>query len=67
MRIMPPTPSPSPGARSSAEVNARIRALFRPRWGRGLTAEERGEYEALLAEWKAAVRAEGQGGYGRAA
>jgi hypothetical protein len=66
---MPPTPAlPSPGARTAAEVNARIRALFRPRWGRGLTAEERGEYERLLAEWKAAVRAEEQRGeYVRAA
>jgi hypothetical protein len=65
---MPPTPAaPSPAARTAAQVNAAIRALFRPRWGRGLTTEERGEYERLLAEWKAAVRAEGQGGYGRAA
>jgi hypothetical protein len=65
---MPPTPAaPSPGARTAAQVNAAIRALFRPHWGRGLTAEERGEYERLLAEWAAAVRAEGQGGYGRAA
>lgn len=65
---MPPTPAtPGPPARTAAEVNARIRALFRPRWGRGLTAEERREYERLLAEWAAAVRAEGQGGYGRAA
>jgi hypothetical protein len=65
---MPPS-SACDGARlpSSAEVNERIRSLFRPRWGRGLTAEERREYEALLAEWAAAKLAEERGGYGRAA
>jgi hypothetical protein len=47
--------------RSSAQVNAAIRALFRPRWGRGLN-------EQLLAEWAAAVRAEEQqAGFVRAA
>jgi hypothetical protein len=54
--------------RSSAQVNAAIRALFRPRWGRGLTEPERREYEQLLAEWAAAVRAEEQqAGFVRAA
>lgn len=56
---MPPaSPSPATPVRTAAQVNAAIRALFRPRWGRGLTVEERQEYEQLLAEWAAAVRAE---------
>jgi hypothetical protein len=38
-------------------VNEDIRALW-PRAGAQLTAKERAEYEALLVEWAAAVRAE---------
>jgi hypothetical protein len=51
-------------------VNAAIRALLRPRWGRGLPEDERVEYDALLEEWNRADRAEKaakRGGYGRAA
>lgn len=65
---MPPTPAvPGPAVRTAAQVNAAIRALFRPRWGRGLTVEERREYELLLEEYAAARRAEKQGGFVRAA
>lgn len=68
---MPPTPAaPGPATRTSAQVNAAIRALLRPRWGRRLDEDERVEYERLLEEWNAADRAERaakQGGYGRAA
>jgi hypothetical protein len=59
---MPPPPAaPGPDARTSAQVNAAIRALLTPRWGRGLPPDERVEYERLLAEWTAAVRAERAG------
>jgi len=44
-------------ARSAAVVNEEIRALWL-RAGGTLTDGQRREYEALLAEWAAAVRAE---------
>ncbi|MFJ2174310.1 hypothetical protein ACIOHE_15530 [Streptomyces sp. NPDC087851] len=40
-------------------MNADIRALWDCDVG-ALSAEERARYEALLAEWAAAVRAEGE-------
>lgn len=43
--------------RPAAVVNEEIRALW-ARAGGTLTAEQRREYEALLAEWTAALRAE---------
>lgn len=43
--------------RSAALVNKDIRALW-TRAGGSLSAAERQEYEALLAEWTAALRAE---------
>lgn len=46
---MPTTPPPSGPARSAAEVNAAIRALFAHRDAR-LTDEQREEYRRLLAE-----------------
>ncbi|MEU6661287.1 hypothetical protein [Streptomyces sp. NPDC046821] len=42
-------------ARSAAEVNERIRALWLSAGGR-LSAEERVEYEALVVEWAAKMR-----------
>ncbi|WP_431037862.1 hypothetical protein ACQYWQ_25750 [Streptomyces sp. P6-2-1] len=42
--------------RPAAVVNAEIRALWCA--GGRLAEERRGEYEALLAEWSAALRAE---------
>ncbi|QDO02202.1 hypothetical protein FNV62_43655 [Streptomyces sp. RLB3-17] len=48
----------SPGsARSAAEWNELIRALWE-RAGGTLSPEERAEYEAYVVEWAAAVRAE---------
>ncbi|GAA2226748.1 hypothetical protein [Streptomyces nogalater] len=48
--------SPPPGsARSAAELNERIRALWL-RAGGTLSAQERAEYELLVIEWAAAVR-----------
>ncbi|MCS0600681.1 hypothetical protein NX794_05465 [Streptomyces sp. LP11] len=48
--------SPIPGsARSAAEVNEQIRALWL-RAGGKLSAEERAEYEQLVIEWAAAIR-----------
>ncbi|WP_416520385.1 hypothetical protein [Streptomyces achromogenes] len=48
--------SPPPGfARSAAELNERIRALWL-RAGGTLSAQERSEYERLVIEWAAAVR-----------
>ncbi|GAA4816077.1 hypothetical protein [Streptomyces ziwulingensis] len=50
--------SPSPGSvRSAAELNERIRALWR-RAGGSLSAREREEYELLVVEWAAAIRGE---------
>jgi Mor family transcriptional regulator len=46
---MSPTPPPDGPARSAAELNARIRALFAHRDAR-LTDEQREEYRRLLAE-----------------
>lgn len=43
--------------RSAALVNEEIRALWM-RTGESLSEVERREYEALLAEWTAALRAE---------
>ena len=54
---MSPTPLASGRVRPAAVVNEEIRALW-PRTGRELTAEERAEYEQLLVEWAAALRAE---------
>jgi len=54
---MSPDPADPGSARSAAEWNEDIRALwFRARGT--LTAEERAEYEWLLGRWAAAVRAE---------
>ncbi|MEU2063957.1 hypothetical protein [Streptomyces sp. NPDC013455] len=48
--------SPPPGsARSAAEVNEQIRALWL-RAGGILSAQERMEYELLVIEWAAAMR-----------
>ena len=52
---MATTPEP-PVARSAAAVNEEIRALWLSAGGR-LSAEQRGRYERLVAEWSAAVRA----------
>lgn len=63
MPLSPPGPTP---ARSAAVVDAEIRAL----WVDGVLPEERRpEYERLVVEWAAAVRAEraGCGGAGLAA
>ncbi|MBX9366385.1 hypothetical protein ACF09Y_23165 [Streptomyces massasporeus] len=47
----------TPGSvRSAAEVNDEIRALWQ-RTGGTLSAEERAEYELLVVEWAAAIRA----------
>lgn len=53
---MPPTPGPG-SARSAAALNEQIRALL-ARAGGTLTAEQKREYDGLVAEWAAAVRAE---------
>ncbi|MFG2727420.1 hypothetical protein [Streptomyces canus] len=42
-------------ARSAAEVNEQIRALWM-RAGGTLSAQERAEYELLVVEWAAAIR-----------
>ncbi|MEZ7003153.1 hypothetical protein [Streptomyces sp. AD55] len=50
--------SVAPGsARSAAELNDQIRALWR-RAGGTLSAHERVEYELLVVEWAAATRGE---------
>ncbi|WP_442803679.1 hypothetical protein OG411_30160 [Streptomyces pseudogriseolus] len=54
---MSPVPLPQGPARSSAVVNAEIRALLE-RTRRRLSDVERGEYEELLREYAEAVRAE---------
>ncbi|MFH8613076.1 hypothetical protein ACH4D5_36980 [Streptomyces sp. NPDC018029] len=54
---MPLTPPPYGSARSSAELNERIRGLWLRAGGR-LSAEQRREYEQLVTEWAAAVREE---------
>lgn len=49
----------SPGSvRSAAAVNEEIRAFWLRLGGRVPTAAERREYELLVAEWAAAMRAE---------
>ncbi|MEU1054099.1 hypothetical protein [Streptomyces sp. NPDC005876] len=49
---------PVPGSvRSAAELNERIRALWR-RAGGSLSAQQRAEYELLVVEWAAAIRGE---------
>ncbi|MCE3029269.1 MULTISPECIES: hypothetical protein [Actinomycetes] len=49
---------PPPGsARSAAEVNEQIRALWL-RTGGSLSAQERAEYELLVVEWAKAIREE---------
>lgn len=54
---MPPTPSGPGPVRSAACVNEDIRRLWvDPRVG--LTSAQRAEYERLLAEWAAAIKAE---------
>ncbi|MFB0620450.1 hypothetical protein [Streptomyces sp. AGS-58] len=52
---MSPDSLPPGSARSAAEVNDQIRALWR-RAGGTLSAQERAEYELLVVEWAAAVR-----------
>ncbi len=54
---MSPNPNTAGSARSSADVNEQIRGLWL-RAGGTLSATERREYEQLLVEWAAAVRAE---------
>ncbi|MEU0831318.1 hypothetical protein [Streptomyces sp. NPDC005969] len=54
---MPIASSPATPVRSPAEVNADIRALW-ARSGAALSPEGRQEYERLLVEWEAAVRAD---------
>ncbi|MDT0610996.1 hypothetical protein [Streptomyces lancefieldiae] len=50
--------SVTPGsARSAAELNDQIRALWR-RAGGSLSAQERVEYELLVVEWATAIRCE---------
>ncbi|MGD6748037.1 hypothetical protein ACOKM3_40055 [Streptomyces sp. BH106] len=51
---MIPTPEPGP-VRSADELNERIRDLMLRSGGR-LSAEQRREYEVLVAEWAAAER-----------
>ncbi|CAL9320434.1 hypothetical protein [Streptomyces rubradiris] len=52
--MSPDTPPPG-SARSAAELNERIRALWL-RAGGTLSAQERAEYELLVIQWAAAVR-----------
>lgn len=54
---MIPDPVNPGSVRSAALVNEEIRALW-ARAGGTLTAEQRREYEALLDEWAAALKAE---------
>ncbi|MFE9310039.1 hypothetical protein ACFYM5_20430 [Streptomyces sp. NPDC006706] len=50
--------SVAPGSvRSAAELNEQIRSLWL-RSGGSLSAQEREEYELLVVEWAAAMRAE---------
>ncbi|MFI1568462.1 MULTISPECIES: hypothetical protein [unclassified Streptomyces] len=50
--------SVAPGSvRPAAEVNEQIRALWM-RAGGSLSAQERAEYELLVVEWAAAIRAD---------
>ncbi|KAB2971580.1 hypothetical protein F8R89_05665 [Streptomyces sp. SS1-1] len=54
---MSPSPLQPGSVRSAAEVNEAIRALWM-RAGGSLSAQEREEYELLVVEWAAAIRAE---------
>lgn len=54
---MSPSPVASGSVRPSAVVNAEIRALWADPRVR-LTAEQRREYQRLIAEWEMAKRAE---------
>ena len=54
---MSPDSLPSGSARSAAEVNEQIRALWL-RAGGSLSAQERAEYELLVVEWAEAIREE---------
>jgi hypothetical protein len=54
---MSPTPASPGSTRSAVELNELIRALWQ-RAGGTLSAEQRREYEVLVTEWAAAVRAE---------
>ncbi|MFD4630562.1 hypothetical protein ACFVYR_11130 [Streptomyces sp. NPDC058284] len=54
---MPLTPPSRGVARSSVELNERIRDLWLRTGGR-LSPEQRREYEQLVTEWAAAVREE---------
>ncbi|GHF28836.1 hypothetical protein [Streptomyces fumanus] len=50
---------PVPGSvRSAAELNERIRALWRRAGAGSLSAQERAEYESLVVQWAAAIRGE---------
>ncbi|MFD5697427.1 hypothetical protein [Streptomyces lasiicapitis] len=55
---MSPNPLLSGSVRSAAVLNEEIRALWQRAAGRRLAPEERTEYEILVVEWAAAVRAE---------
>jgi hypothetical protein len=52
---MSPESVPSGSARSAADLNERIRALW-TRANGSLTAQERAEYEALVVQWASAIR-----------
>ncbi|MDX3759359.1 hypothetical protein [Streptomyces sp. AK02-04a] len=54
---MPPNPQCPGSARSADALNELIRALWQ-RAGGTLSPEQRREYEVLVTEWAAAVRAE---------
>ncbi|MGW1667888.1 hypothetical protein [Streptomyces sp. NPDC002324] len=54
---MSPDPLVRGSVRSADDLNDRIRALWR-RAGASLSAQERAEYELLVAEWAAAIRAD---------
>lgn len=54
---MSPETSAPGSARSAAELNQRIRALWL-RAGGTLTAQQRAEYEQLVVAWAAAVQGE---------
>ncbi|WP_395572448.1 hypothetical protein [Streptomyces sp. BK79] len=54
---MSPDSTTPASVRSAAELNDRIRALWR-RAGGSLSAQERVEYELLVVEWARAIRGE---------
>lgn len=54
---MSPEPNDRGSARTSAEWNDQIRALWF-RAGGTLTPDERAEYEQMLIRWAAAIKAE---------